>query len=239
MEYLDLTFADPASNLACDEALLDLFESSPFDGALLRLWEPQNYFIVLGHSNRVSDEVNLSACDNRALPVLRRMSGGGAVVQGPGCLNYSLILPSASYRLKSIGAAFRYVLERHQRFLDDLAGVKARIEGVSDLTVSGRKFSGNAQYRKSRFVLIHGTFLLNFDLALIETCLRLPAKQPAYRAARSHLEFVANLNLVSRAVRDSLRKGWEANEQLIQVPLARIETLVEERYGREQWSKKF
>jgi lipoate---protein ligase len=148
-------------------------------------------------------------------------------------------LPSVSYRLKSIGAAFRYVLERHQRFLDDLAGVKARIEGVSDLTVSGRKVSGNAQYRKSRFVLVHGTFLLNFDLALIETCLRLPAKQPAYRAARSHLEFVANLNLISRAVRDSLRKGWEANEQLVQVPLARIETLVEKRYGREQWSKKF
>ena len=113
MEYLDLTFADPASNLACDEALLDWFESSPFDGALLRLWEPQSYFIVLGHSTRVSDEVNLAACDNRALPILRRMSGGGAVVQGPGCLNYSLILPSASYQLKSIGAAFRYVLERH------------------------------------------------------------------------------------------------------------------------------
>jgi lipoate-protein ligase A len=80
---------------------------------------------------------------------------------------------------------------------------------------------------------------LNFDLPLIETCLRLPPKQPAYRAARSHLEFVANLKLVSREVRDSLRKGWEANEQLIQVPLARIETLVEERYGREEWSKKF
>ena len=58
MKYLDLTFADPASNLACDEALLELFESTPCDGALLRLWEPQNYFIVLGHSNRVSDEVN-------------------------------------------------------------------------------------------------------------------------------------------------------------------------------------
>ena len=117
--------------------------------------------------------------------------------------------------------------------------MKARIEGVSDLTVSGRKFSGNAQYRKSRFVLIHGTFLLNFDIALIETCLRLPAKQPAYRATRSHLEFVTNLNLVSREVRDSLRKGWEANEQFVQVPLARIETLVEERYGQKEWSKKF
>jgi len=238
MKYLDLTFADPASNLACDEALLELLETTPSHGALLRFWEPQNYFIVLGHSNRAGAEVDLSACDKRALPVLRRMSGGGAVMQGPGCLNYSLILPAA-YRLKSIGDAFRYVLEHHRRFLHNLAGVKARIEGVSDLTVSGRKFSGNAQYRKSHCVLIHGTFLLNFDLTLIETYLRLPTKQPAYRAARPHLEFVANLNLVSREVRDSLRKGWEANEQLAQVPFARIETLVEQRYGREEWSRKF
>lgn len=239
MKYLDLTFADPASNLACDEALLELLEATPFDGALLRLWESEKYFIVLGHSNRVSDEVNLSARDSRTLPVLRRISGGGAVVQGPGCLNYSLILPREAYQLKSIGDAFHYVLARHQRILHDLGGVNARIEGVSDLTVSGRKISGNAQYRKARYVLVHGTFLLNFDLALIETCLRLPAKQPAYRAARPHLEFVANLNLASWRMRDSLRKGWEANDQLGQVPFSRIETLVQERYGREEWSKKF
>lgn len=239
MKYLDLTFDDPASNLACDESLLELLETRQFDDALLRVWEPRNYFVVLGHSNRLHAEVNFSACKSNSISVFRRMSGGGAVVQGPGCLNYSLILNSAACGIKTIGDAFRYVLERHRRLIGELAGVEARIDGISDLTVFGRKFSGNAQYRRARFVLVHGTFLLNFDLSLIDRCLRVPAKQPAYRGDRSHLEFVANLNLASEAVRDSLRDGWKATEVLLQAPLARIATLAKERYGRAEWSQKF
>ncbi|HEV8723031.1 MAG TPA: lipoate--protein ligase family protein [Candidatus Binatia bacterium] len=239
MKYLDLTFANPATNLACDEALLELYESEKTDDALLRVWEPRDHFVVLGHSNRLHSEVNISACRRDQVSILRRVSGGGAVMQGPGCLNYCLILSSQALRLRSIGAAFRYVLARHCRFIGKLAGVQARIEGFSDLTVAGRKFSGNAQYRKARYVLVHGTFLLNFDLSMIARFLRMPAKQPAYRQRRPHLEFITNLNLTSMQVRDCIRDGWNAVEKFSDVPLARIEALVTERYGREEWSKKF
>src|SRR5689334_5328242 len=192
MKYLDLTLDDAAGNLACDEALLEAHETERLDGELLRVWESQNYFVVLGHSNRIAAEVEIEACDRRGVPVLRRMSGGGTVLQGPGCLNYSLILNTAAHGLKTIGDAFRFVLERHRDCVADLAGADVRIEGISDLILAGRKFSGNAQYRKSRFVLVHGTFLLNFDLPLIADCLRMPVKQPSYRAARPHLEFIVN-----------------------------------------------
>jgi lipoate---protein ligase len=239
MKYLDLTFDDPASNLACDEALLELFETAQREDSLLRFWESKTHFIVLGHSNRWRAEVNPTACQTEEIAVLRRMSGGGAVVQGPGCLNYSLILNIAACRLKSIGDAFHYVLERHRAFIAEIAGVEVRVDGISDLTVSGRKFSGNAQYRKARFVLVHGTFLLNFDLSLIEKFLRVPARQPRYRRDRPHPEFVANLNIALGPVRDSLREGWVADEALLPVPLTRIESLVNERYGRETWSRKF
>jgi lipoate---protein ligase len=239
MKYLDLTFDDPASNLACDEALLELFEIEPRADSLLRVWEPTDHFVVLGHSNRLHAEANLSACKTDGVSILRRVSGGGAVVQGPGCLNYSLILNNVTCRLRTIGDAFHYVLERHRCVIEKLAGVDARIDGISDLTISGRKFSGNAQYRKTRFVLVHGTFLLDFDLLLIERYLRMPAQQPGYRRDRPHLEFVANLNVASRLVRDNLKNGWAADEALLHVPFTRIETLVKERYGREAWSMKF
>jgi lipoate-protein ligase A len=239
MKYLDLTFANPATNLACDEALLELYESEKTDDALLRVWEPRDHFIVLGHSNRLHSEVKLSACQRDQIPVLRRLSGGGAVMQGPGCLNYCLILNTQALRLRSVGAAFRYVLARHCRFIGNLAGVHARIEGFSDLTVAGRKFSGNAQYRKARYVLVHGTFLLKFDLSMIARFLDMPAKEPAYRQHRPHLEFITNLNLTSAQVRDCIRDGWNAVEKFSDVPLARMEALVKERYGREEWSKKF
>ena len=48
MKYLDLTFADPAHNLACDEALIDFCEANPGGEEVLRVWEPTNYFVVLG-----------------------------------------------------------------------------------------------------------------------------------------------------------------------------------------------
>jgi lipoate-protein ligase A len=239
MKYLDLTFADPAMNLACDEALLELYENGETDDALLRVWEPQSHFVVLGHSNRLRSEVNLTACTENRISILRRLSGGGAVMQGPGCLNYGLILNSHAHRLRSISDTFRYVLERHRRFIGQIARVEVRIEGISDLAIAGRKISGNAQYRKARYVLVHGTFLLNFDLSMIARFLRMPAKQPAYRQHRPHSEFTTNLNLKSAQVRACIIDGWEPVEEFSPVPLARIEALVKERYGLEEWSKKF
>ena len=239
MKYLDLAFDDPARNLACDEALLELAETQQLNDSLLRVWQSANYFVVLGHANSMTSEVNVAACEANGISILRRMSGGGTVMQGPGCLNYSLILTSTAHRQSSIGGDFHYVLERHRDLIAQLSGMAVRIDGISDLTVAGCKFSGNAQYRKSRAVLIHGTFLLGFDLSLVECYLHVPAKQPPYRRGRRHAAFLANLGLASDVVCNSLREVWFAGEAFSQVPLKRIEALVRERYGQEAWSKKF
>lgn len=239
MKYLELTFADPARNLACDEALLNLFEMEHIDDGLLRLWRPKNYFVVLGHSNRLCAEVKVPECATAGIPILRRVSGGGAVIQGPGCFNYSLILDSQAHEVKNIEAGFHYVLERHRQLLGALTSDDVRIDGISDLTVAGRKFSGNAQYRKSRYVLVHGTFLLRFDLSMIDRCLHLPANQPKYRANRAHLDFVVNFALDGDRIRSGLCECWRVNEIFEAIPLNHVERLVEMRYGRESWSSKF
>src|SRR5215203_5375001 len=90
MNYCDLTLPTPAENLACDEALLDACTGRM---ELLRFWEARDYFVVLGYANKVATEVNFSFCKQNKIPILRRCTGGGTVLQGPGCLNYSLILP--------------------------------------------------------------------------------------------------------------------------------------------------
>ena len=242
MKYLDLTFADPARNLACDEALLEAceHESNQFiDGGLLRVWQPENYCVVLGHSNRVAAEANVSACAAAKIPILRRASGGGTVVLGPGCLNYSLFLDCRAHELRNIAVAFHYVLERHRHLIEALTGREIRIGGVSDLTIDGHKFSGNAQYRKSRYVLVHGTFLLNFELAVMERCLFLPPKQPEYRDNRSHLEFVANLELAARQLLSGLREVWRADGECGALPLSQVDALARQRYERADWSNKF
>jgi lipoate---protein ligase len=239
MKYLDAAFAEPAYNLACDEVLLELVEGGQIDDDLLRIWEPKTHFVVLGHANSFRSEVNLRECEVAGIAMFRRMSGGGTVIQGPGCLNYSLILNDAARRFGNIGAVFRHVLGRHRDLIEALTGKKARIEGISDLAISGRKVSGNAQYRKSCAVLVHGTFLLHFDLSVIDRCLQVPAKQPAYRRDRPHVEFLANLDLDASAMRGGLVATWQANNTCREPPLDRMHALVRERYGRKDWSERF
>src|SRR6266566_3649960 len=151
MKYCDLTLAPPAENLACDEALLQLAEEDGKMGEVLRVWEPMQYFVVVGYANRVGTEVNLPFCQRHTIPVLRRCTGGGTVLQGPGCLNYSLILPIAgSGPLRSIPATNDFILKRHQSALAALLRAPVEIRGHTDLAIGGLKFSGNAQRRKKR-----------------------------------------------------------------------------------------
>jgi lipoate---protein ligase len=239
VKYLDLTFPDPASNLACDEALLELCENSGEEG-VLRVWEPADYFVVVGYSNKVLSEVNVSACNAKGIPILRRFSGGGAVLQGPGCLNYSLVLRNGRLGIPpDLTDSYHYVLSRHLSLCANDGAAAVQIQGVSDLALDGRKFSGNAQHRKRLCSLFHGTLLLYFDIALIETCLLMPSRQPAYRHGRSHEAFLCNLSMPPEDVRKALRNAWGAEEALHEVPFDRIEALVGERYSRQEWNFKY
>lgn len=239
MKYLDLTFADGARNLACDEALLECFEKAQDGSELLRLWQPANYFVVLGHGNPWRTEVASGACAADGIPVLRRCSGGGTVLQGPGCLNYSLILRQDNFSSDQVQVAFDFVLAQHRRCLEALAVGPVLAQGLSDLTLGGRKFSGNAQYRKRNYVLVHGTFLLHFDLSRIGKYLPMPAKQPDYRQERSHGDFLVNLAVDPKMLSERLRLAWSAVESFTALPEATIERLLEERYRRAAWNEKF
>ena len=67
MTCLDWVLPTPEENLACDEALLDLCEINGAD-EILRFWEPQSYFVVLGYGNRVAEEVNREICAAEKIP---------------------------------------------------------------------------------------------------------------------------------------------------------------------------
>lgn len=239
MNYLDLSFPDAAQNLACDEALLETFEQTDGGGDLLRLWESDTYFVVLGHGNKWRDEVDAAACAAGGVSVLRRCSGGGTILQGPGCLNYTLILRQSNFAGAGVRAAFDYVLERHRTCLAALISEPVSIKGISDLTLGERKFSGNAQYRKRRYVLIHGTFLLHFDIGAMEEFLKIPTTQPDYRGQRGHEDFLINLKIPAEKLRGSLRLCWGADSEFRAVPLRSMEPLVKNRYRRADWNEKF
>jgi lipoate---protein ligase len=245
MTLLDLTFPTPAENLACDEALLDFFEDNGGDGAL-RFWGAENYFVVVGYANHVQKEVNVAACEGENVPIFRRCSGGGTVLQGPGCLNYSLIMRiEENGPLRSITSANRFIMERIGEAVEREVRTRRpeaaiKVGGCTDLTLDpALKFSGNAQRRKKHFLLFHGTFLLQFDIPLIDRFLRMPSKEPDYREGRSHGNFLTNLDLPTEAVKTALREAWGANGQLEAVPRHEIALLARDKYVTKEWNFKF
>jgi lipoate-protein ligase A len=240
MNYLDLTLPSPAGNLACDEALLDQAEERG-GPAVLRFWESPVPFVVLGYANRVGDEVDVATCRETGVPILRRCSGGGTVLQGPGCLNYSVVLPiGEGGPLQGITGTNEFVMQRNREALHAALGQSVGLEGCTDLAVGGLKFSGNAQRRRRQWLLFHGTFLLEaFDVALVERCLRAPPRQPAYRQHRAHREFMKTLPLAPDVVRAAMRQAWRADQPLERIPHAATARLVADRYSRDEWNLKW
>jgi lipoate-protein ligase A len=174
------------------------------------------------------------------VPVLRRCSGGGTVLQGPGCLNYALILKIHSdLPLANIADANAFIMNRNRNALNSLLDGKVLIQGHTDLTLQGLKFSGNSQRRKRHFLLFHGSFLLSIDLALVEQVLPMPSKQPQYRRRRAHKDFLTNLNLPADDIKEAMKYVWNAGDALAEIPKKRAEQLVQEKYATDAWNFKF
>ena len=241
VKFLDLTLPTPAENLACDEALLDGCEEHGEE--TLRFWESPVPFVVVGYGNRVASEVNVEECQRRGVLILRRCSGGGTVVQGPGCLNYNLTLRwDESGPLASVTATNQFIMERNRAALAQLLGMEVSVQGHTDLAFrevessSWLKFSGNAQRRRRRTLVFHGTILHGFDLSLIETLLNFPSAQPDYRADRRHPEFVRNIRALPDRIRAALSVAWSAQDSFTEIPRQRMEQLCREQYENEAWN---
>ncbi|MSU20549.1 MAG: lipoate--protein ligase family protein [Pedosphaera sp.] len=239
MKCLELTLPSPEANLACDEALIDLCESG-FEDEILRFWEPKDYFVVLGYANKASEEVHLGVCREKQIPVLRRCSGGGTVVQGPGCLNYSLVLRIRDAGpLLSITQTNTFIMKAHKEAIESVVMRPVEVQGHTDLSIHQLKFSGNAQRRKRHCLIFHGTFLLDFDLSILEELLPIPSKQPSYRENRSHTDFLVNLKIAPAPVKECLKKAWNITGALDTIPWRAIDELVKKRYSRPEWNYRF
>ena len=238
MRYLDLTLPTPAENLALDEALLDEAESAARPTETLRIWEPREPMVVVGRSSQVGVEVRLDRCRKLGIPVFRRTSGGAAIVTGPGCLMYAVVLGfELRPMLRAIDQAHRFVLGKVVSALKPLVpGVRCR--GTSDLAVGDRKFSGNSIRVKRNHLLYHGTLLYDFDLPLVDECLAMPPREPDYRQGRAHESFVTNLPLSSSAIRQAIVATWTATEPCDDRPRGRTAQLVVERYARSEWNER-
>ncbi len=265
------TLPTAEENLALDEALVEVADrrSLQFDQSIsdlvvdsgeeevLRLWELPSPCVVLGRASKLTEEVNTAACDANGVPFLRRASGGATIVAGPGCLMYSVLI---SYQKRptwrGLDVAHLQVMRRIRDAVQNAADsfrlpLQVEIQGTCDLTIEGRKFSGNALRCKRNWMIYHGTIMVAMHLSWLSKYLLEPPRQPAYREKRSHETFVANVlspasTVDSRAFLQELNRQliatWNASKPWVDCSWkneveAETKRLLDERYTKSDWHR--
>ena len=209
----DISLPTPRENILYDNVLLELAEDGR-QGEVLRFWESRESFIVLGRISDPEQDIHWPNVRRDRVPVLRRSSGGGTVLQGPGCLNYSLVLSKEMRpQVADLKKSYQWILGNVITALDQL-GVAAAFRPLSDIALADgeRKVSGNAQKRGRKFILHHGTLLYQFDLKKIAEYLTMPKDIPEYRKNRTHRDFVTILSIPAEALKQEIAKAFQASQ---------------------------
>lgn len=193
-------------HLAREWALFQAVENGTADRLWLT-WESPCPVVIVGLHSRLADHVIAGVCNEDGVAVLRRFSGGGTIVVGPGCLNYAVALSLVSFPwLANVPASFNTILGR---IVGSMKIPGLRIAGGSDLALDGRKVSGNAQRRGRRALIHHGTLLYQFDSMLATRYLKEPDRQPEYRGGRSHANFMGHLPLTREQITANLSAAFD------------------------------
>lgn len=237
LNYLDLSTTDPAWNLAVEEYV---FDHLPKDRMYVMLWQNDHAIIIGKHQNTLA-EINESYVKEQGIRVVRRLSGGGAVYHDMGNLNYTIIADAQEDSLdfgRFCGMVIRALAK---------AGVTAQRNGRNDMTIDGKKFSGNAQYVRGGRIMHHGTILFDSNMAVLAGALQVdPAKIQAkgIKSVRSRVTNVRpylpkDLTLAQfrTFLLESILEEFPGEKyELCETDIAAIAAIKENRYGTWQWN---
>ncbi len=238
LSYLDLTTTDPHYNLAAEQYI---FDSLPRDRAYFMLWQNDNAVIIGKHQNTLA-EINEPYINANGVRVVRRLSGGGAVYHDLGNLNFTFITDAGDTGELDFALFCKPVIATLAEF-----GVKAEVNGRNDMTIDGRKFSGNAQYVREGRVMHHGTIMFDSDLSVVSQTLHVDAAKIRAKGVasvrsrvtnvREHIKGDVTLPEFRRAL---LRHVSEENGgeryDFTQKDKAAIRKLCDERYATWEWN---
>ena len=183
MLYWESTSTDPYLNLAMEQVL---FDGPGQSQTCCMLWRNHNTIVVGKHQNTIQ-EINPTYVEEHGVRVARRLSGGGAVYHDLGNVNFTFIAPHEGGEM-DFSAFCRPVADALAQL-----GVDARISGRNDMTIDGKKFSGNSQYVKRGRVMHHGTILYDSDLSVVGQALRVPEDKITSKGLASVRSRVTNV----------------------------------------------
>jgi lipoate-protein ligase A len=226
---------DPYFNLAAEEYLLKECSEPVF-----RLWRNAPS-IIIGKNQNAAAEINAQFVHEHNIPVIRRLTGGGAVFHDLGNINFTFIDKKVDgEETSAMFARFTAPIIAALRKL----GVNAYLEGRNDLLIDGRKFSGNAICIHRDRVLQHGTLLFSSSIADLSGALNARPEKFVGKSVQSNRSRVTNISehLPSPMEIEDFMKyifgeisGSGATDYTPEEVKA-IEKLREERYSTDEWN---
>lgn len=237
MRYIRNENLNPYFNLALEEYVLKNFEEDFF-----LIWRNPNAIIVGRHQNTYS-EINIDYVEKHSLPVVRRLSGGGSVYHDLGNLNFTFIMTNDKAQPPTFKDFTKPILEVLQNL-----SVDARFSGRNDLTIDGRKFSGNAQYHYKNRTLHHGTILFSSNMSDLSGALKNKAgkfKDKSVKSVQSrvtnimdHLQEPLTIEAFQDRIMDHImtRYGKDHLYVLTEKDIQAVNQLVEEKYATWDWN---
>lgn len=230
MFILTLGSTDPFFNLSAEEYFL-----CEKDEDFFLLWQNEPC-IVIGRNQNAADEINGDYVRTRSLPVVRRMTGGGAVYHDTGNLNFSFIINSEADRVELCRPVIDVL-----RSID----VVAEISGRNDILVGGKKISGTAMCSRGGRSLFHGTLLISTDLEAMSEALKPDETKLIGHGVKSVRSRVANLSEYTKEVSPDIigamltgymtERGGEIYE-LGESDIEAIEKLRDSKYSTDEWN---
>ena len=233
---LDVEYRNPYRNMAVDEALLIAVDRNAAPNTV-RFWRNLNA-VVVGRSQSIEKEVSLEACERYGTSVVRRFTGGGAVYQDHGNLNWTIVSrrdhPLA--KVKGILGVFKVFSNPILEGVKAL-GIRAEFKPPNSILVGDKKISGMAAYVKRESVLCHGTLLVNTDLNMLTSVLK-PVKTKVTTLQRE-----LDMQISMARIKSAIITGFNSvyNMKVKQGKLSRdevgiIKRLYENKYATEEWN---
>ncbi len=242
---MGLDVYDAYTNMAIDEAIAQLRSKgrSPNTIRLYR-WNPSA--VSIGYFQLVNQEVDVSACEQLGIDIVRRMTGGGAVFHAyEGEVTYSIIVHESHERMpKDIVKSYELICGGIVEALRSLGMLKATFRPVNDVDVNGKKISGNAQTRRWGVVVQHGTVLVDTDIRTMFKVLKVSKEKISDKLVKSVEERVTTIrrelgeSVTFEEVADALKAAFSKvfNVETIPGNLTTEEEALAKRLRQEKYS---
>lgn len=202
---LPLATHDAFYNMATDEAISDAIaeDKAPPTIRFYR-WKPGA--VSIGHFQSMNDEVNVGRCKSFGIDYVRRKTGGGAVYHAEnGEITYSVIAPEALFP-KGIIESYKVICGYVVDGLSNI-GISAQFAPINDITVSGKKISGNAQTRRRGTLMQHGTIIYDLKVEMMFSLLKISNEKISDKMIKGVEERVTSVLKHKRVSEEALYKA--------------------------------